>query len=119
MGPTIQVFSSIIHLILNFSDFVYFNWQTWRLDDNGGPVAEKKFEGQIWALFRFVSKLIFSTATSQNFFILLILIDSSRFRYNQESKKYLGLIRPKFGPEFGFRHIAKHRLIQFVICHTF
>ena len=48
---------------------------------------------------------------------------SSRFRWYQESKKnlgtHLGLFRPRFGPKFGFRLIARHRLIQFVRCHTF
>ena len=62
--PKFEVFGQLFKFeSSNFSDFAYFNRQTWCLDDNGGPVAEKNFEGQIWALFRFVSKLIFSTAT--------------------------------------------------------
>ena len=45
-----------------------------------------------------------------------------RFRLYQEAKKLrppLGLSRPKCGQKFGFRVIARHRLIQLVRCHTF
>ena len=35
---------------LDFSDFAYYHRQARYLAGTGGPVAEKKFPAQIWAL---------------------------------------------------------------------
>ena len=42
--PKFQVFGQLFKFAsLNFSDFAYFNRQTWYLTDDGGLVARKKF----------------------------------------------------------------------------
>ena len=42
--PKYQVFGQLFKFAsLDFSDFAYFNRQTWYLTDDGGLVARKKF----------------------------------------------------------------------------
>ena len=41
--PKFEVFGQLFKFeSINFSDFAYFNRQTWYLTDDGGPVAEEK-----------------------------------------------------------------------------
>ena len=54
MGPNLPKFEVFGHFLefesLDLSDFAYYDRQAWYLAGTGGPMAEKKFQAQIWAI---------------------------------------------------------------------